>query len=145
MSRIDSEPELINLISSVEPSLETSTCKSRNCNSSNCDSSNCDSSNCDSSNCDSSNSTSSTSSSQSKIYLLVVDDNPRCYFRDLDKARETAYNSISKMFSTETDRAYMSEWVTETTLIVRSYPKFSPTRYDRIDSIAEIVEVDEYN
>jgi hypothetical protein len=144
------EPEILYLVASVEPTLVSSVCSSinsNNLNSNNLNSNNLNSNNLNSNNLNSSSTTSLDSNNElitqpnKTIYLIVVDYVPKSYLYDYERAKELSYKYVSHLFLNETDRNYQSEWITDKTLVVRSYPKFSPTRYDRIDSIVEIYEV----
>lgn len=151
------EPEILYLVASVEPSLNSSICNSTIYNSTICSSSSQTDSNSqtDKNQTDYKNQTDKNQEKEQEqeleletnqpIYLIVVDDVPKSYVHNYERAKELSYKYVSHLFISETDRNYQSEWITDNTLVVRSYPKFSPTRYDRIDSIVQIYEVQHEN
>lgn len=83
------------------------------------------------------------SKTNSTLYILVVDDVVQCYVNSYDKAyRKVDFNICNQILS-ETDRAFFTEWYDHHTCVLKSYPKFSLTRYDRVEHVFQIIEVEE--
>lgn len=115
MSAIDSEPEVLN----KEDCVEQSTNK-----------------------IDSVEKQTNTENKCQSVFVIFIDDELVSYSKTFEQAKKKAYFYASQEMLQETDRIFYTEWI-DNSLYLKSYPKFSVTRYDRLDLVIDIEELEE--